>query len=378
MATRFTVGIEEEFQLVDGRTGELRSRAESILKKGTPYFGSSIKPEMLQTTIELVSDVLPDIETARTSLRAKRAALAQFVAQDGLALISAGTHPGAFWQDQTSSHGERYEALMEEFQDLVRSDVIFGLHVHVGVSDRALAIKIFNQVRTWLPHLLALSTNSPFWEGRMTGLKSYRSVQWKRFIRSGVPEVLTSWEDFEMYVNNLVEMDAIEDGKEVWWDVRPHAFYHTIEFRICDMPATLDDTLAIAALCQALVAKLALLNERGQGAPLLRSCYIEENKWRAIRYGLEAEVLDFVGKRRLSMRDALRELLDFVDEVVDELGSRCEMEYLWALLDDPRGTGADRQIAIYQESRDIQQVLRFLLAQTLQGVVPATSSSVSQ
>ncbi|GAC1616106.1 MAG: carboxylate-amine ligase [Ktedonobacteraceae bacterium] len=368
MATRFTLGIEEEFQLVDRQTGELRSCADAIIARGANSLGEQLKQEMSQSTIELVSNVFPDIATARKETCATRAALAQLVKEEGLAIISAGTHPSSSWRDQKNTEGERYIELAEEYQDVVRSDLIFGLHVHVGVQNKDLAITIMNQVRTWLPHLLALSTNAPFWSGRMTGLKSYRAVQWKRFPRSGVPYIFPSWEHFDQYVQDLVEMGCIDDGKKIWWDVRPHAYFDTIEFRVCDMPSTLEDTLAIAALCQALVATLAHLHEQGKTVPVVKSRYIEENKWRAMRYGLDAEVVDFTQRRRLSMRDSLREVLEFVDDVVDDLGSRQEITYLHTLLADKQGTGADRQIAIYRETQSTQKVIAFLLEQTMQGV----------
>ena len=369
MAARFTLGIEEEFQLVDAQTGNLCSYVPSVLQKGLPHFGEKIKPEMLQPTIEFISDVLPDITAARSELCSARALLTRLAQEEGLALVSAGTHPGALWWEQPITEHPRYQALEVEYQDVGRSVLIFGLHVHVGLDNRELLIKVFNQVRTWLPHLLALSSNSPFWYKRMTGLKSYRSVVWKRFPRSGMPEIIPSWDAFEHYVQDLVTLGCVDNGKKIWWDVRPHVFFPTIEFRIFDMPATIEDTLGIAALCQALVAKLAQLNERGEGKPFFPRDYIEENKWRAMRYGLDAEVLDFESFRRLSMRDALRELLDLVDDVVDELGSRREINYIRALLDDPRGTGADRQIAAYQESEgDIEQVQRLLIEQTMRGV----------
>ena len=186
METRFTLGIEEEFQLVDLQTGELHSCADAIIAKGADTLGEQLKQEMSQSTIELVSNILPDIVVARNEVRATRAALSQLVREEGLAIISAGTHPSSSWRDQQNTQGERYIELAEEYQDVVRSDLIFGLHVHVGVANKELAITIMNQVRTWLPHILALSTNAPFWSGRMTGLKSYRAVQWKRFPRSGV------------------------------------------------------------------------------------------------------------------------------------------------------------------------------------------------
>ena len=368
MESRFTLGIEEEFQLVDMQTGELRSCADTIIERGADTLGEQLKQEMSQSTIELVSNILPDIAIARKEVRATRALLSQLAKEEGLAIISAGTHPSSSWRDQKNTEGERYIELAEEYQDVVRSDLIFGLHVHVGVTNKDLAITIMNQVRTWLPHLLALSTNAPFWSGRMTGLKSYRAVQWKRFPRSGVPYVFPSWDHFDRYVQDLIDMGCIDDGKKIWWDVRPHAYFDTIEFRVCDMPSTIEDTLGIAALCQALVAKLAHLYEQGKSVPIVKSRYIEENKWRAMRYGLDAEVVDFTQRRRLPMRDALREVLAFVDDVVDDLGSRHEIEYVHTLLDDKQGTGADRQIAIYRNTESMQKVIAFLLERTMRGV----------
>jgi glutamate---cysteine ligase / carboxylate-amine ligase len=374
MADRFTLGVEEEFQLVKLDSGDLCSCVQSILDKGAPYFEEKIKPEMLQSTVEYISDVLPDLSAARKELYSARLLLSRLVKEEGLSLVSAGTHPSARWLDQERTEHERYEELEEEYQDIGRSILIFGLHVHVAVPDKELQIKIMNQARAWLPHLLALSSNSPFWQGRLTGIKSYRAVVWKRFPRSGMPDVFDSRHHFDRYVQDLVEMEAIDNGKKIWWDIRPHAFFDTLEFRICDMPSTLEDTLGITAFCQALVAKLAYLNERDKSVPTLRRDYIEENKWRAMRYGLDAQVLDFASMRRLSMRDSLRETLDFVDDMVDDLGSRREINYLRALLDDPRGTGADRQIALYQESNDLQKVNKFLIERTMEGVESGTSS----
>ncbi len=368
MMTGFTIGIEEEFQMVDRQTGQLCPRIQTILEKGCPIFGEKIKAEMLQPTVELISDILPDIPTARHELQAMRAKLAQLVGEEGLALISAGTHPSALWHEEPRTPYERYIELEEEFQDVARSILIFGLHVHIGVENQEVAVELMNQVRTWLPHLLAISTNSPFWIRRLTGLKSYRSVVWKPFPRSGIPEAFPSWRDFDAYVQTLVKTGAIDNGKKIWWDVRPHPFFSTIEFRICDMPATLDDTIAIAALCQALVAKLIWLNKRGLRTQALSSHFIEENKWRLIHLGLDAEVIDFVKERRLSMRESLSELLDFVNDVVDDLGSRREINYLRSLLEDPRGTGADRQIAIYQQTGSLDAVIRLLMQQTIQGI----------
>lgn len=373
---QFTLGIEEEFQMVDKHTGQLASHIHTILEKGTPLLGESIKAEMLQSTVELVTDVCPTIFAARQEVQRLRSMLGRLVDEEGLALISSGTHPSAHWQDQIRTRNERYEVLEEEYQDVGRSILIFGLHVHVGIADRELLIPLMNQLRTWLPHLLAISSNSPFWAGRYTGMKSQRSVVWKRFPRSGVPDIFTSTADFDAYVHQLVRTGCIDNGKRIWWDIRPHVFFNTLEFRICDMPATLDDTIAIAALCQALVAKLTFMHQHNITTHILPRHFIDENKWRAMRYGLDAEIVDFVQARTLSMRDSIHQLLDFVDDVVDDLGSRREINYLHGLMEDSRGTGADRQIAIYNKTGSTHAVTQFLIQQTMQGLIPSEVQNV--
>ncbi|HLJ35727.1 MAG TPA: carboxylate-amine ligase [Ktedonobacteraceae bacterium] len=375
MQPRFTIGIEEEFQMVDLQTGQLSPSIQTILEKGQAIFGEQIKPEMLRSTVELISDILPDIPAARKEMQHLRAMLACLVKEQGLALVSAGTHPTALWQNEQRSPYERYAQLEEEFQDVARSILIFGLHVHVGVESQAIAVELMNQLRTWLPHLLALSSNSPFWAGRFTGLKSYRTAIWKPFPRSGIPPVFSSVDDFNNYVQTLVRTRCIDNGKRIWWDIRPHPFFSTIEFRVFDMPATFDDTIAIAALCQALVSKLVWLNKRGLKLPILSSHLLEENRWHAMHFGLDAEVIDFVQDRRLSMRDSIHELLDFVNDVVDDLGSRHEIHYLRSLLADPRGTGADRQIAVYRQTDCIANVIQFLIQQTMQGITAAVPTN---
>ena len=379
MTTRFTLGIEEEYQMVDRGTGRLRPCIQTILEKGYPIFGEQIKPEQHQSMVELISDILPDIPAARKEMSVLRAKLARLVESEGLALISAGTHPTALWREEPISPYERYARLEADYEDATRSNLVFGLHIHIGIEGRERAVVLMNQLRTWLPHLLALSTNSPFWAGRLSGLKSYRCVVWRSSMRSGIPEVFSSWRDVDAYIQTLVQMGCITDGKMIWWDIRPHSFFPTIEFRVCDMPATFDDMIALAALCQALVAKLSWLAERGLMTPVLPAHFIEENKWRAIHSGLDAEVLDFVQGRHLSMRDSIDELLNFVDDVLDDLGSRNEINYLRALLASPRGTGADRQIAVYQQTGSIDAVIRLLMKQTMQGIpmeIPVETAAV--
>lgn len=376
MPACFTLGIEEEFQMVDRQTGQLSPHILTILEKGSSQFGDKIKPEMLQSAVEIVTDVCPDISVARVELQNLRKMLQLLLEQEGLTMISAGTHPQALWLDQPSTPNDRYVELEDQLQDVVRSILIFGLHVHVGVENHEIAISLVNQLRTWVPHLLAISTNSPFWGGRLTGIKSYRSVVWRPLPRNGVPEPFASWSEFARYVQSLIDAGIIDNGKKIWWDIRPHAFFPTVEFRMFDMPATFEDTMAIAALCQALMAKLTWLYKRGMSTMILPRYHIDENKWRAMRYGLDAEVIDFVQNRRLSMRAAIEELLDFVDDVVDDLGSHSEMQYLHALLEDPAGTGADRQIAIYEQTGSIDAVTQYLMQQTQKGVVFQSTSPI--
>jgi carboxylate-amine ligase len=365
----YTLGIEEEFQLVDRATGQLRQCAHSLVEKSGPLFGDRLKLELMQSTIELVSNVYTNIAEARTGTYRNRALLIQFLAEESLVPLSAGTHPEACWQDQKIADTPRYARNIQELQDVSRSFLVFGLHIHVGIKDKDLAIWLMNRLRTWLPHLLALSTNSPFWAGRFTGLKSYRGIVWKQRHRSGIPDIFASASDWYRHIAMLLETGCIDDGRSIWWDIRPHPFFETLEFRIFDMPATIEDTIALAALCQALVAKLVKCYKDGYDIAVLSRDWLEENKWRVLRYGLDAEIIDFVSGHQLTARDSIRELLAFINDVVDELGSRGEMEYLQNLLDSPYGTGADRQIALYQQTGDMQQVLRLLEEQCVRYIV---------
>jgi len=359
------LGIEQEFQLVDQQTGDLCSCNQAIVAKGQQLLGEHLKLEAKQACIELTTGVCPTIEDARHEIMTLQTKLSHLIASEGLSLIRAGTHPGALWQQQKTTVGERYQRLEEDFQDVDRALVIFGLHIHAGIESRELAVDLMNQLRAWLPHFLALSSNSPFWEGRYTGLKSYRSIIWNMLPRTGTPDVLSSWTQFQQTVDELIQFGCIENGKELCWDIRPHPFFPTLELRVCDMPTTTEETLALAALFQALVMKLTWLQTHNRPYPILPRHFIEENKWKAVRYGLDASIVDFLTGRRLTMRDALHELLDFVQDVVEDLGCQPEFDFLRHLLQDPAGSGADRQIAIYERTGDVQQVIQFLLKQSL-------------
>jgi carboxylate-amine ligase len=366
MAHRFTIGVEEELQIIDPATWELRSHVSQLLAAGSPAMGDQIKRELHQSIVEVGTKICADVAEMRGEMIRLRAQLAESAESIGLCVAAAGTHPFATWVDQVISPGERYETIVEELQLLARSLLIFGLHVHVGMPDKQTTIDLMNAARYFLPHLLALSTSSPFWMGHDTGLKSYRTAVFRRFPRTGVPDHFGSWGEFDSYVNLLVDLHCIDNGKKVWWDLRPHPVFGTLEFRVCDVPTRVEETIAIAALCQAIIVKLHRLYERNMGFRLYRRALIEENKWRASRYGLDGKLIDFGKRTEVPMRVLALELLDFVDDVVDDLGSRAEVEYVKTLLET--GTSADRQLRVFEETGSLQAVVQHVVQETKAGV----------
>lgn len=370
MFDQFTLGIEEEFQIVDPETRELRSHVSEFLEEGKMLLGEQIKPEMIQSMIEVGTGVCKNIQEARSDITRLRSIISGLAAKSRLVIVAASTHPISRWQDQKIFDDERYELLVQELQTVARSLLIFGLHVHVGVADRERQIHIMNAARYFLPHVLALSTSSPFWMAHNTGLKSYRSEIFKQFPRTDIPDHFDSYSGFQRYVDLLIKTGCIDNGKKIWWDVRPHPFFPTLEFRICDIPTRVDDTIAIAALFQAIVAKLYKLIEKNLGFRLYRRALIQENKWRAVRWGLEGKLIDFGKQKEVPVRDLIHELLDFVDDVLDELGSRKEVEHIHTILE--RGTSADEQLRVYRETNSLQAVVDRLIEQTMENVPRTT------
>ncbi len=366
MFDQYTLGIEEEFQIVDPQTRELRSHVVEFLDEGRMLLGEQIKPEMIQSQIEVGTGVCKNIQEARADITRLRAIISSLAQKNGLKIVAASTHPISRWQDQKIFEDERYELLIEELQTVARSLLIFGLHVHVGIADKERQIHIMNASRYFLPHVLALTTSSPFWVGHNTGLKSYRSEIFKKFPRTDIPDHFESYSSFERYVALLVKTGCINDGKKIWWDCRPHPFFPTLEFRICDIPTRVDDTIAIAGLFQAIVAKLTRLLEKNLGFRLYHRRLIQENKWRAVRYGLDGKMIDFGKQQEVPTKDLIRELLDFVDDVLDDLGSRKEVEHIHTILD--RGTSADEQLRVYHETNDLKAVVDRLMELTLENV----------
>jgi carboxylate-amine ligase len=362
----FTVGVEEEFQIVDPATWELRSHVSELLAESAPAFGDQIKREMHQSIVEVGTKICANVgELAEEIIRIRRD-LSDAAERVGLRVAAAGTHPFSNWMDQVLSPGERYQNIVEEMGQLARSLLIFGLHVHVAVPDRESMIGLMNEARYFLPHLLALSTSSPFWMGRDTGLKSFRTTVFRRFPRTGIPDHFGSWSDYEEYVNLLVKLRSIDNAKKIWWDLRPHPTFGTLEFRICDVPTAPRASIAIAALAQAIIVKLYRLRERNLGFRRYHRALIEENKWRAARWGIEGKLIDFGKREEVPMRDLALELLAFVDDVVEELGSRREVEYVRRILSE--GTSAERQLQVYQATGDLRAVTRALVEETRESV----------
>ncbi|HVL69038.1 MAG TPA: carboxylate-amine ligase [Vicinamibacterales bacterium] len=359
---RFTLGVEEEFQIIDPATMELRSHVSELLEASAASLGDQIKPELHQSIVEVGTKICGDVNELREEVFRIRHELAAAADRAGLAVAAAGTHPFSDWKDQVLSPGSRYESIVEELQQLARSLLIFGLHVHVGVPDRHVAIDLMNQARYFLPHLLALSTSSPFWMGRDTGLKSFRTTIFRRFPRTGVPEHFGSWSEYENYVQLLVDLKCIEDARKIWWDIRPHPTYGTLEFRVCDVPTRPSVAVMLGALCQAIIVKLYKLHTRNMGYRIYRRALIEENKWRASRWGLDGKLIDFGKRAEVPMRDLALELLEFVDDVVDELGSREAVETVHQVLEE--GTSADRQLEVYRRTGDMKAVVAHLIDDT--------------
>jgi glutamate---cysteine ligase / carboxylate-amine ligase len=373
MSHRFTIGVEEEFQIVDPSSGELRSHVSNIMEASSAHLGEQIKPEMHQSIVEIGTRICGDVNELGVELRRIRGELVRAAERVNLQVAAAGTHPFSNWIDQVISPGDRYKNIVEELQQLARSLLIFGMHVHVAVPDRTTMIDLMNMVRYFLPHLLALSTSSPFSMGRDTGLKSYRTTVFRRFPRTGIPDHFSSWSEYEDYVNLLVHLHCIDNAKKIWWDVRPHPTFGTLEFRIFDVATRVDEAIAIAALTQAIVVKLHRLYTRNMGFRIYPRALVEENKWRASRWGIEGKLIDFGKRSEVPMGILCGELLAFVDDVVDDLGSREAIAPIHTILRE--GTSAERQLKVYRDTGDLRAVVRHIVAETKDGVTPQTASA---
>src|SRR4051812_12406829 len=359
----FTVGVEEEYMVLDPVSRELKSHEQKIVQEGQRIIKDKVKAEMHQAVVEVGTDICQDVDEAFMDVSTLRKTISSIGESLGLKIGASGTHPFSHWERQLITDHARYFEIVNELQEAARSNLIFGLHVHVGMETREMAIHIANSARYFLPHVYALSTNSPFWEGRLTGYKSFRTKVFDKFPRTGIPDYFESIEAYDSYVNLLIKTNCIDNAKKIWWDLRVHPFFNTVEFRICDVPMTIDETIAIAALFQAICAKLYKLRSQNMNFIMYHRALINENKWRAGRYGIDGTLIDFGKEQEVNTRVLLYELLDFVDDVVDQLGSRTAINYVKKMIE--QGTGADRQLAVYNQRQNLSDVVDYVQSQFL-------------
>jgi glutamate---cysteine ligase / carboxylate-amine ligase len=367
-APSLTLGIEEEYQIIDPATRELKSYITEILA-GDHMILDEVKPELHQSMVEIGSKVCRTPSELRSELVRLRGLVMDLAARSDLVIAAAGTHPFSSWMTQEITPLERYAGVKEDLQDLAQQLLIFGTHIHVGIEDKDFLIDAMNVARYLLPHVLCLSTSSPFWQARRTGLKSYRSIVFRNFPRTGVPPIMRSHGDFDELLDSLVKTRCVPDGSKIWWDVRPHHAYPTLEFRVCDVCTRVEEAVCIAAILQAIIAKIWKLRRDNLTFRVYPTAMIEENKWRAVRFGLDGKLIDFGKEQELPARELISEMLQwFVDDVVDELGSRREVEYAFEIMRN--GTSADRQLAVFDRTHDLKAVVDNVIAETAEGVRP--------
>jgi len=367
MRPTFTLGIEEEYQTVDPESRDLRSHiATEMLAQGKLRLEERVKAEMHQSVIEVGTRVCRDIKEAQEDLFDLRRNMVRLAEDNGLMLVAGATHPFADWRLQEIYPDPRYQQVVEDLQQVARANLIFGLHVHVGIEDKEAAIRVMNSLRYFLPHILALSTNSPFWQGMETGYKSYRAKVFENFPRTNLPDSFASYSEFEAYVDLLIKTNCIDNAKKIWWDIRPHPFFDTIEVRICDIPLRAQETIAIAALIQATACKLWHLHSRNIDYRAYSRALLMENKFRAVRYGLDGKMIDFGKQTEVPARELILEYLDFVDDVLAELNSRDEIGYIRTMLE--QGSGADRQLRIFRETGHLRDVVDYMALETKAGL----------
>lgn len=351
---------------MDRDTLTLRSHMSKIIDGGKVLLKERIKEEMHQSVVEMGTNVCENIHEARDEVSYLRQQVVDLAAREDLLVAASGTHPFSQWSEQLITPNPRYDQLIAEMKDVARSNLIFGMHVHVGIPNREEGLQIMNVARYFLPHLYALSTNSPFWEGRETGFKSFRSKIFDKFPRTGIPPYFASVAEYDKFIEVLVKTNCIDNGKKIWWDIRLHPFYPTVEFRICDMMMTVDEVICVAALMQCIIAKLSKLHQKNQSFRSYRRILINENKWRAARWGVEAKLIDFGKEEEVPFALLVQELLEFIDDVVDDLGCRTEVNYVYQILE--QGSGADRQLKVFEENQDFKEVVKYVVNQTTKGL----------
>ncbi|MEZ6195743.1 MAG: carboxylate-amine ligase [Planctomycetota bacterium] len=364
--SQLRIGVEEEFMLLDAKTLELSNDTAAFLQEADADYPDNVKAEFHASVVEIVTDPCPDVQTAREQLGRHRKSVIELAKKHGLLVAAAGTHPTTHWKDVKITEGVRYSRILDNLQDLARANLIYGMHCHVEIPEPDARIHVMNAARFFLPHLLALSTSSAFWQGKPTGHMSTRNHVFKRFPRTGVPDYFADHSEYARFVDLLVETNTIDNAKMIYWDIRPHPFYPTVEFRICDTPTRVDETVAIVAVLQAIVHKLLALYRNNLGYRLFRRALIAENVYRAARWGVEGQLIDFQGKREVSMKDAIRELLEFLEPDFCALGTLEYASAIERMLEE--GTSARRQLDCYAKTKDAADVTRMLVEDTTTGI----------
>ena len=380
-----TLGVEEEYQIINPETRDLHSYVQEFLDRGRMFYPEEeLKPEFMQSQIEVGSRVCRTVKEVRHELKRLRRMVDQIARDNGMRIAAASTHPFAMWLKQDLSAGIRYKQLIDQMQDVAAQLLIFGYHIHIGFGDsqnRDLQIEIMNQLRYFLPHLLAISTSSPFWQGRKTGLKSYRSVVFEMMPRTGIPPSLGSYSEYEQLVNMLGKVGAIRnpdtgkaDATKIWWDVRPNPKYDTLEVRIMDLGTKIEEAVCFAAILQSIVGLLIKLRMKNQSWRVFRRYHIIENKWRAMRYGIDGKLIDFGKAEEIPMEFLAIELMELLEDTAKELGCWEEVQYVETILRE--GTSADRQIRVFDKAINdgapqqdaLKAVVDHILEETVEGV----------
>lgn len=365
-APTFTLGIEEEFQVIDPETRKLRSHIQELFTEGETRLRDEIKREMHDSVIEVGTPICHNIQDAQREVTRLRREIIRLTRENGLRIAAAGTHPSTHWSEIPIVDAPRYLKIISDLGMIARANLIFGLHVHVAVEDDETRIHLLNQARYFLPHILALSVNSPFWCGRDTGWKSYRTKVFERFPRTGIPDPFRSWGEYKEFLDILIASDCLDDGKKIWWDLRIHPHFPTIEYRICDVPMRVEETICIAAIFQALTHTLWKLHRRNMSWRLYRRALIMENKNRAAKSGLDGKLVDFGLMTQVDTRSLIEELLELITESARELGCLEEVMYAHEIM--KMGAGADRQLRVWKETQSFEAVVDYIIGETERGI----------
>lgn len=364
----FTVGVEEEYQIINRETRGLRPRAERILPLAQDRVGEAAQPELFLSQIEIATPVCATLAEVRAELVRLRRGIIQAAQREECRIASAGTHPFSHWEGQQITPKDRYLDIAEDYQQLAREQLIFGCHVHVGISDREAAIQVMNRVRAWLAPLLALASSSPFWLGVDTGYASFRTEIWRRWPFAGTPLVLESRGEYDQLVDDLVRTGSISDATKIYWDVRPSARYETLEFRVADVCLTIDEAVMITGLCRALARVCYAQAVKDVLIRHPRPEFLRAAKWRAARFGIDSELIDVESSMLKPAAEVIERLLALVRPALEEDG---EWDEVSTLVRETlaKGTGASRQRDVFRRTNSLEAVVDFVIAETEKGTV---------